>query len=651
MVSVACHNDTESNRMTQLWHKIRIAPLAALVLLAATALFGQRRPQTDWRHIGNSALDVGLAGLATGPVDRVWYSEDGSTLFVGTRTGGTFSTDDFESWKAAPAAKAPDAQDAAIERSPEQSPVRVRQAARARLYAAGRFVYRSEDGGRNWSNLTGYDAQSIIGDGILDLAVSPRESDDLTVAAATGVWRSIDAGLTWTSLNAGLPNLNFTRILSTPSGVRGLRISTGGDAFEWAPGERTAWRASSDAELRSELDRNARLGLLLGGNVSASAVSGETVYAGFDDGRMFASTDGGNSWKPVFRVAESGRIERIVIDPLDARIALAAIGARPADLSPQLKAWHVARTLNAGVFWDNFTANLPDVPAHGVAFERSSGAIYVATDKGIFTTRTDLNSLTSPSAWTDSSAGLPSGAPAVDVRLDPGANQLYAGLLGLGVYSTAAPHRRNSPRVVSAADYSGRAVAPGSVLTVFGSEVRSADAGGVQAPVLASSELRSEIQIPFDVRGSSLLLALDSGTGNTFRFGLPLEAVSPAIFIDRDGTPMLLDGETGALLDSMTPARAGGRLQILSTGLGRVNPDWPAGIKAPVDNPPSVVADVHAYIDRQEVGVTKSVLAPGYVGLYLVEIQLPSIVNYGPAELVIAIDGKESNRVRLYVEP
>ena len=638
--------------MTQDWRKFRI--LWALVLLAVTALSlsGQTvRPPTDWRRIGNSAVDIGLAGLATGPVDRVWYSENGSTLFVRTRASGTFSTDDFETWKPAPAAKSPDAVDAAIERTPERSAVKVRQASRGRMYAAGRFVYRSEDAGRNWSNLTDYRGQSLIGDGILDLAISPRESDDLTVAAATGVWRSIDAGLTWTSLNAGLPNLTFTRILATPSGVRGLRIASDTSTFEWAPGERTAWRIATDPDLLLEVERNNRLGKLLGGNVSASAVSGDTIYAGFDDGRMLTSTDAGTSWKPVFRVAESGRIERIVVDPQDARIALAAIGTRPTDLSPQIKAWHVARTLNAGVFWDNFTANLPDVPAHGIAFERSSGAVYVATDKGIFSTRTDLNSLTSPASWTDSSVGLPQGVPAVDVRLDSGANQLYAGLLGLGVYSTAAPHRRTSPRVVSAADYSGRAVAPGSVLTVFGSEVRTADAGGSQAPVLASSPLRSEIQIPFDVRGSSILLALDSGSGALLQFGLPLEAVSPAIFIDRDGTPMLLDGDTGALLDSMTPARAGSRLQILSTGLGRVNPDWPAGIKAPVDNPPAVVADVHAYLDGREVGVTKSVLAPGYIGLYLVEIQLPSIVNYGPAELVIAIDGKESNRVRLYVEP
>ena len=636
--------------MTQQWKKIQRAPVAfAALSLLAVPSFAQRLTQTDWRHIGNSALELGLPGIATGPVDRVWYSEDGSTLFVHTRASGTFVTDDFETWKSAAPTRIPDALDAAIERSPEAGiRVRVREAARGRMYSAGRFVHRSEDNGTNWSNLTSYNGQSILGEGLLDLAVSPRESDDITVAASTGVWRSIDGGISWNSLNAGLPNLTFNRILATPAGVRGVRIASGGNAFEWAPGERTAWRESTDLTLAAEAERNTRYGAVLRGTVSASAVSGDTIYIGMDDGRMFVSTNGGGTWNP-FRVAE-GRIERITIDPQDARIALAAIGARP-DTAQPTKSVHIARTMNAGVFWDDLTANLPDAPAHGVAFERSSGAIYAATDKGIFWTRTDLNSLAPPSTWQNAGAGLPDSVPTVDVRLDPGGNQLYAGLLGLGVYSTTAPHRRGAPRVVSAADYSNRSASPGSVLTVFGSEVRTAAAGGLDVPVLASSELRSEIQIPFDARGSSLLLALDSGSGSTLQFPLPLESVSPAIFIDRDGTPMLLDADSGALLDSMNTAHAGGRLQILSTGLGRVNPDWPAGMKAPTENPPAVAANVHAFLDRQEIGVTKAVLAPGYVGLYLVEIQLPSIVNYGPAGLVIAIDGKESNRVRLYVEP
>ena len=36
---------------------------------------------------------------------------------------------------------------------------------------------------------------------------------------------------------------------------------------------------------------------------------------------------------------------------------------------------------------------------------------------------------------------------------------------------------------------------------------------------------------------------------------------------------------------------------------------------------------------------------------YLIEIELPGIVNYGPAELYIEADGRESNRVRIFIEP
>ena len=57
----------------------------------------------DWRRIGNSLIDRSLAGLATGPVDRVWYSADGSQLLVRTPSGRTFATSDFETWHEAAA--------------------------------------------------------------------------------------------------------------------------------------------------------------------------------------------------------------------------------------------------------------------------------------------------------------------------------------------------------------------------------------------------------------------------------------------------------------------------------------------------------------------------------------------------------------------
>jgi len=123
------------------------------------------------------------------------------------------------------------------------------------------------------------------------------------------------------------------------------------------------------------------------------------------------------------------------------------------------------------------------------------------------------------------------------------------------------------------------------------------------------------------------------------------------VFVDGEGAPLLLDADSGLLLDAMHPARSRSRIQILATGLGRVTPDWPAGVAAPAENPPKVNAVVRVLLDRQPVEVTRAVLAPGYVGMYLIEIQVPAIVNAGPAELYVEAGNQTSNRVRVYVEP
>jgi uncharacterized protein (TIGR03437 family) len=38
------------------------------------------------------------------------------------------------------------------------------------------------------------------------------------------------------------------------------------------------------------------------------------------------------------------------------------------------------------------------------------------------------------------------------------------------------------------------------------------------------------------------------------------------------------------------------------------------------------------------------------VGLYVIELELPQLVDAGQAELVLTADGQESNRVRLFVQ-
>ncbi|BDC52925.1 hypothetical protein F183_A52400 [Bryobacterales bacterium F-183] len=517
------------------------------------------------------------------------------------------------------------------------------------MYAGGSQVYRSTDGGGNWENLTAHAERSILGGRVVDIAASPREPGEVTVATVDGIWRSLDAGMSWAGLNDGLVNFPAARILALPASTRGLRVASGDAAFEWVPGERKAWREVRDAEFAADLARRELLTARFGIEITATAVSGTQMYAGAADGRIWASSDSGATWQP-FKLREMGAIQRIVVDPSDARIALAAVGTRPSDLGAARSGAHILRTINGGGFWDDLTANLADVAAYGVAFERSSGAIYVATAKGLFMTVGDLNGLGPATAWRAVEGGEAWRDVAVlDVRLSAGGHHLYAVAQARGVFTALAPHRRDNPRLVNPTDLeTAAAAAPGSLLTLAGREIRNAQLGsGAPAPVLASTPERSEIQVPFDAQGDSVQFQFDAG----LRFGLPLQQAVPSIFIDRDGAPMLLDATTGVMLDGMTAARPGSRIQVLMSGLGRVKPDWPAGVPAPSEAPPEVVAKVRAVLGGSPVEVSRAVLAPGYVGFYLVEIEIPPIVNYGPTELLIEAAGRESNRVRIVIEP
>jgi uncharacterized protein (TIGR03437 family) len=238
----------------------------------------------------------------------------------------------------------------------------------------------------------------------------------------------------------------------------------------------------------------------------------------------------------------------------------------------------------------------------------------------------------------------------LDVMLDSAGNQLYALADGAGVSATLAPHRSRDPRVVSAGDRILRSAAPGSLLSVLGARINSARAGQVPAAVLHASDAESQVQLPFELSGAGVVVSMESATGR-MQIGLPVTQTSPAVFIDEEGSPLIMDADTGLILDAATPARSNMRLQILATGLGQVNPSWPVGLEAPLQDPPRVIAPVRVYLDREPLQVTRATLAPGYVGLYVVEALVPALVNRGTAELYIQAGEESSNRVKIFIEP
>lgn len=636
---------SQESRAGSRWR--RTSGVLLLGVVFALAALGQDQP--DWRRVGNSAVDLGLADLATGPVERVWYSADGQRLFAHTALGEDFATADFETWE--PLADEvviipPVIRDFAPALPEEGAIVRHAYGQTPRVYAFGRFVYRSDDGGRHWENTTGWQGQSIIGDGLVDLAVSPANEDEITVAGGAGVFRSVDGGRSWHGLNEDLPNLPGARLRAVPSAESGALIELANAlVLEWQPGERLAWRPADNSTAAGERELRRVIGEDLGTPVTAVLVRANFVYAGLEDGRIAVSNDGLVTWT-FFPIAQAGAVNAFWVDANDPRFAIAGLSAG-ASSGPFVPA-RVVRTINGGFSWDDLSAGLPNTSVRGVTADAASNAVYVATDQGVYWTRTSITTLGATPVWS-AVAGL--GSQTTDVRLDPGGNQLWVAVAGTGVHAALAPHRLGDPRVVSAADLLARAAAPGTLLSIEGARVDRASAGGLVVPVLAATGAESQIQVPYEAVGTTLALAVQGADGSGALPPLPLRPTAPAIMTGLDGTPLLLDADTGSLLDSMHPAHSRMRLQILATGLGRVNPDWPTATPGPAENPPEVVAPVTAYLGGEPLQVTRAVLAPGYIGYYLVEVEIPPIVSYGPAQLWIQAGSQASNRVRVYIEP
>ncbi len=606
----------------------RIGIVAAGCLLTYTAS-GQTVP-TAWKRIAGTTINEALAEPASGPVSAAWYAAGSSALLAQTVSGRVFETADFVHWRLSTTAIAP-ASGFSVTTLPLSLPeagAKV-QAASGRFYAmASQNLYTSEDNGQTWLNLTGFNSRSVIGGGFSALAVSPANPQEISAANQFGVWRSLDGGLTWQGLNEDLPNLTVRKWL----GRRTILLADGTLA-EAGPG---GWSPTQGSD--PELALRARFGGAIHADVSAAAESTTGIaYAGTADGRLLVSRDSGKTWNENPAGPLGSTVARFWVDGERPDVALAAAGAR------------LFRTVNGGLFWDQVTGALPPGQIHGIAADRSAGVVYVATDGGVFSGSVSLNDAgAAASNWTSVARALPV-APAWDVALTAD-NTLIVALDGYGVFETAAPHRTRTVKIVSGADLTERAAAPGSLVSVLGARVQAVRNQGASYPVLAASDQSSQVQVPFEAAAGTFSLALE---GATDRWTLPLtvKEAAPAIFVDSDGSPLVLDADSGLVLDPKIAVYAGSTVQILATGLGKVAPEWPTGQPAPLDTPHNVIGSVTAFLDGRQVEVKRASLAPGYVGYYLVELQVPAIVNRGASEFRLVMNGEESNRVKLYLEP
>jgi photosystem II stability/assembly factor-like uncharacterized protein len=287
------------------------------------------------------------------------------------------------------------------------------------LYAAsGSDVYKSTDAAASWTKQSDGLSNSLI----TDLAIDP--SNPSVVFAATigkGIFKTVDAGMNWTSagLNTiGVNTLNFegTTSLNLYAGTRGsgvVKTTDGGlnwqqssnapygdvreilidpnnPAIIYANNSDTLSKSTNHGADWSATNLLNQVSLLPGfptHKLIIDPTNSSTLYLGVDFSGVFKTTDGGVTWNRVF--SANTNIEALAIDP-----------SNPSNIYLATYPVNLFKSIDGGVTW-------PPIPAPGDVSVLSvdptnPSIVYAGTNIGVFKSTNagaswSLTSLTNPS--------------------------------------------------------------------------------------------------------------------------------------------------------------------------------------------------------------------------------------------------------------
>jgi uncharacterized protein (TIGR03437 family) len=195
--------------------------------------------------------------------------------------------------------------------------------------------------------------------------------------------------------------------------------------------------------------------------------------------------------------------------------------------------------------------------------------------------------------------------------------------------------------VANAASGDPSAVAPGSIASIYGSGLAlsigiagtfpvpallggaSVSVNGVAVPLFYASPNQINFQVPFELSGSASVTVTVAGVQAGAR-SVPLRNTAPGIFLLPQGRAAAVNRD-GSVNSPDHPAAPDSFVAVYATGLGAVDPPVAAGAQASTVSLSMVTAKVTATIGGQPATVLFAGLAPGYAGLYQVNLVVPRL--------------------------
>lgn len=157
---------------------------------------------------------------------------------------------------------------------------------------------------------------------------------------------------------------------------------------------------------------------------------------------------------------------------------------------------------------------------------------------------------------------------------------------------------------------------------------------GQPSPLLFASGSRINFQCPALAPGTPLAITVDGGSANA-QVGSTMREAAPVIFtMNGPKSGAIVIAKSGELVgltnDTPRTARAGETLAIYASGLGQTAEMIPAGTPAPSDRTIAVNHRIQVVVGDVEVDPSFAGLAPGTVGVFQVNVQLPGNSPIGP---------------------
>jgi photosystem II stability/assembly factor-like uncharacterized protein len=299
----------------------------------------------------------------------------------------------------------------------------------SKLYSATEVgVLRSDDAGASWVG-PGFDFPPAEA---WRLAIDLRSSAVYaTTDSPAGLFKTSDEGSHWFRVGGGLPLghsiFSLTVVPTAPASVLYAGVGYSGVFKSTDAGE--TWTSLGPVETTvTSVTGDARFPFL--------------IYAGTREGRIFRSSDGGASWATVYNQSYRG-ICCLNIDPITPTTIYAGWGYSGPLPGSTNRAGGILKSVDSGATW----RELPGAPSWAVGAmaidPRFPSRIFAGTISGI------VRSVDGGETWTPLADGLPQWSFIQAIAIEPQAtNRTYAGVVesgGGGVFQMTLPPDRGVP--------------------------------------------------------------------------------------------------------------------------------------------------------------------------------------------------------------